>query len=145
MKKFLMFGLIFFVVLSSTAIAHSPSSMSISYDSIKKELLVSITHTVVDPSSHYIYNIKIEKNNELYKSFDYISQPTSSSFTYNYSDITGENGDVFTVGAYCIQGGQISKSLTVGSITEEKKNTPGFEFIIFFVAILLILLLNRKK
>jgi hypothetical protein len=145
MKKVLIFSLILLMVLSTTAIAHSPSSMIINYNSEKRELIVSITHTVTNPNSHYIYNIKIEKNNGLYKNFNYTSQPTSSSFTYNYSDIAGINGDVFTVSAYCIQGGQISKSLTVGSITQEKNKSPGFELIIFFIAIFLILFLKRKK
>lgn len=145
MKKSVIIGLIFLIVISAIASAHSPSSMILKYDSEKRELIVNITHTVTDPKSHYIFNIKIEKNNKLYINSNYTSQPTSSSFTYNYSNITAENGDVFTVSANCIQGGQISKSLTLSSNIQEKKGTPGFEIMIFLYAIMLILLLKRKK
>ena len=115
-------------ILSINVTAHSPSSMSINYDAESEKLVVSINHVVSDPTTHYIYNITVEKNNEFYKSFDYTSQPSSSSFTYTYSGIVGEVGDMFSVVARCIQGGQISKSLTVGSSAEDN-GTPGFEII----------------
>ena len=144
MKKVLLFGLIVFALISVKVVAHSPTSMTISYDTEAKELVVSITHSVSDPAIHYIYNITVEKNNEFYKGFDYTSQPSTSSFTYNYSDIEGMNSDMFSVVARCIQGGQISKSLTVGSSTVDN-GTPGFEIILFVCAIALVLFLKQKK
>jgi hypothetical protein len=144
MKNVLIFGFIIFVLFSINASAHSPSSMSINYDNETKILVVSITHIVSNPEEHYIYNITIEKNNNFYKSFDYTSQPSSSSFTYNYSDIDSINGDMFSVTARCIQGGQISKSLTVGSSTGDT-TTPGFEIIFVILAIVLVLFWKTKK
>ena len=143
MKKVLLFGLIVFVLLSAKAVAHAPSSMSISYDSETNELVVVITHSVSNPESHYINNITIEKNNNFYRGFDYISQPSGSSFTYNYSDIVGESGDMFSVVARCNLGGQISKSLTVGS-TVDDTGTPGFELVIVVCGILVFILYKRK-
>lgn len=139
-----MSGLIIFILFSVKVVAHSPSYMSINYDTKAKQLTVDITHIVSDPTVHHIYNISIEKNNEFYRSFDYTSQPTSSSFTYNYSDIDGNVGDMFSVIARCNQGGQISKSLTVGS-SAGNTDTPGFEIIILICAVVLILFWKTKK
>ena len=144
MKKVLMFGLIIFVILSINVTAHSPSSMSINYDVESEELVVSINHVVSDPTTHYIYNITVEKNNEFYKSFDYTSQPSSSSFTYTYNGIVGEVGDMFSVVARCNQGGQISKSLTVGSSAKDN-GTSGFELIFLLVSVALVLFWQRKR
>jgi len=144
MKKFFLFGLIFFALISFKVGAHPPSDMTISYNADVDEFVVSITHSVSDPTTHYIYNVTIEKNNEFYRGFDYTSQPSSLSFTYNYSDIKGDNGDMFSVVARCIQGGQISRSLTVGSSTVDN-GTPGFEIILFVYAIALVLFLKQKK
>ncbi len=83
MKKILIFVLIIFVILSVKAVAHSPSSINLNYNKEAKELIVTITHIVSDPTDHYINNITIEKNNEFYKSYDYTNQPTTSSFNYN--------------------------------------------------------------
>ncbi len=144
MKKVLMFGLIIFIILSINVTAHSPSSMSINYDVESQELVVSINHIVSDSTTHYIYNITVEKNNEFYKSFNYTSQPSSSSFTYTYSGIVGEVGDMFSVVARCNQGGQISKSLTIGTSTQDN-STPGFEIIVVVCAIALIFFWKRKR
>jgi len=143
MKKVLLFVLIVFVLLSTKAGAHAPSDMSISYDTDAKELTVVITHGVSNPSDHYIDNITIEKNNNFYRGFDYTSQPSSSSFTYTYNNTEGESGDMFSVVARCNRGGQISKSLTVGS-TVEDTSTPGFELVLVICGVLFFVLLKRK-
>jgi len=144
MKKVLIFGLIIFVILSINVNAHSPSSMSINYDADSEKLIVNINHVVTDPTTHYIYNITVEKNNEFYKNFDYTSQPSSSSFTYTYNSIMSEVGDMFSVVARCNQGGQISKSLTVGSSTQDN-GTSGFELIFVLVSVALVLFWQRKR
>lgn len=144
MKKVLIFCFIFFTILSINVTAHSPFSMNINYNFESEELNVSINHVVSDPTTHYIYNITIEKNNEFYKSFDYTSQPSSSSFSYTFSSIVGELGDMFSVIARCNQGGQISKSLTVGSNNQDN-STPGFEIILVLAAVTLVLFWQRKR
>lgn len=144
MKMVLMFGLIIFFILSVNVTAHSPSAIDINYDIESEELVVRINHLVSDSTTHYIYNITVEKNNIFYKSFEYTSQPSSSSFTYTYSGIVGATGDMFSVVARCIQGGQISKSLTVGSGTQDN-GTPGFEIIVMVCAIALVLFWQQKR
>lgn len=144
MKQILMFCFMLFSILSINVAAHSPSSISISYNAESEELIVSITHVVSDSSTHYLYNITVEKNNEFYKSFDYTNQPSSSSFTYTYTNIVGVAGDMFTVVAHCNQGGQISKSLTVGSSVQDTE-TPGFEILVVLVAITFVLFWQRKR
>ena len=143
MKKILLFIWILFVSLSFKATAHSPSSIVLDYNIETKELIVSITHSVSNPDTHYIYNISVEKNNEFYRSYDYNNQPSSSSFNYIYN-VEAEAGDTFFVVASCNQGGQKSTSLTIGGGIEDKK-TPGFEIILLIFAIVFILFLKTKK
>ena len=144
MKKVLMFGIIIVALLSPTVTAHSPSSINITYTVESQELNVSINHFVSDPTTHYIYNITIEKNNVFYKSYEYTSQPSTSSFTYTYSGIVGEAGDMFSVVARCNQGGQNSKSLTIGSSAQDN-GTPGFEFLVVVCALTVIMYWKRKR
>jgi len=144
MKKILIFCFVILILSSVKVVAHPASSMSIDYDIESKELIVSMTHIVADPADHYISNITIEKNNVFYKSFEYISQPTSSSFTYNYSGIDAEVGDMFSVVSICNKGGQKSAILTVGPSTGDSK-TPGFEILFVIFAIVLVLFCKAKK
>ena len=140
------------ILISQSVNAHSPSSMNLNYDSETQDLEVTITHQVSNPNSHYIYNIEIRKNGETYETFDYTSQPNSLSFTYNY-DVNATIDDVIKVTTLCIQGGTITKQITVTSneIVDDEENgdgettTPGFELIIAILGIILLLILKRKK
>ncbi len=107
-----MIGIFFLLFGVSLVSAHSPSAMSLTYDLNSNTLSVSITHTVSNPDSHYVRNVKIDLNEVEAESVDYTSQPSSSDFTYTYT-ITAVDGDEFEVSAFCNQGGSISKTLTV--------------------------------
>ena len=139
----------FLIGLFGTSVtAHSPSEMMLGYESVNQTLEVSITHQVSNPDTHYIYNIILKKNGETVNSYDYTSQPSSTSFTYTY-DINATNGDVIAVVANCIQGGSISNDVTItaeGSSSGSGSSTPGFELITILTAITLaFILLKRKK
>ncbi len=115
---FLNFLILFFVFLGIfTAVnvsAHQASDMNLSFNINSQELNVSITHGVSDPQAHYIYVVTISKNNEIYASYDYTSQPTSSSFTYTYV-VNATIGDEIEVFADCNYGGSLTKQITVTS------------------------------
>ena len=92
------------------ATAHPPSDMILQYDYNLQELDVTITHVVSVPSSHYIYKVEVEKNEFLYDTFLYDSQPTTNTFTYTYS-VLAENGDKIRVTAFCNIAGSIQKTM----------------------------------
>lgn len=137
-----------FTLSSTSANAHSPSDMNLNYNITTKELNVSITHQVSNPNTHYVNNIVIKINGETNISKDYTSQP-GSSFTYTYENFEATKDDVIEVAAFCNQGGSISRQLTVtsgeASQSDDDRSTPGFELILFMVALIVLMFVIRKK
>ena len=104
------------IVLMLPAAAHSPSQVSLAYDSANQSLQVTVTHTVSNPSGHYVYKIEVLKNEEMVLTKDYTSQPTGSAFSYDYP-INATAGDVLKVTAYCSIAGSRSAEITVEDFT----------------------------
>ncbi len=99
-------------LLPATAGAHGPSEVALSYDSSQGTLTVTITHSVRNPSSHYIDEVSIAKNGEALESHAYESQPDRASFAYTYA-VEAQTGDEITVRAGCNRFGSRQASLTV--------------------------------
>lgn len=116
MKKgkyiFVFLMLVITPLLGIQAIAHPPDKVDLVYDLDEQILYVTITHVTIDPNSHYIYKVEIEKNSVLYLTEQYTSQSTLNTFTYNYS-VEAEVGDELTVTAFCSLFGQLSNSIIV--------------------------------
>jgi len=100
------------VMLTMPATAHSPSQVSLVYDSQNQSLSVTTTHQVSNPSSHYVFKIVVQKNGEQVLTKEYKSQPTSSTFTYDYP-INATKGDVLKATAFCSIAGSRSGEITV--------------------------------
>jgi len=92
--------------------AHPPQDMQLEYDFDSQTLSVTITHNTLDPNSHYIYKVEIEKNEVVYLTEEYDNQPTADTFTYTY-EIEADIGDLLSVVAYCSLYGSLTDSLTV--------------------------------
>jgi glucose/arabinose dehydrogenase len=95
------------------AAAHPPSQVILAYDSQNQSLKVTTTHQVSDPTSHYVFRIEVLKNGEKVLTRDYTSQPTSSTFSYDYP-LNASKGDILKVTAYCVIAGSRSSEITVG-------------------------------
>ena len=152
-KKLLFFpiilGLIVCGCFSCTVTAHSPSNMSLSYDSTTKMLQVDITHFVSNPNTHYVNTVEVKINDVIEIDQDYTNQ-SGSSFTYTYVNIEAVQSDIIEVTARCNQGGSITEQLTVSSdeVTEESTDdsaSPGFELLILFSSLFILILLLKKK
>jgi hypothetical protein len=127
--------------------AHSPSDMTVSYSLQTQELRVTITHQVSDPTTHYIREVRIEKNGVVYNKTAYTSQPDPNSFTYTYT-VNATTGDVIDVTANCIQGGSKTIQYTIAtknSDTKPSSSTPGFEIILVIGALIACIALLRRK
>ena len=140
------------IIFSSVIVsAHSPSDMSLSFDTSSKELQVEITHQVSDPNTHYVASIIISINGEIEIKREYESQ-SGNKFTYTFTELEAIEGNDIQVIADCNQGGSITKQLTVGSgetpISEDEDDggsTPGFEFLILMISLILIVFILRKR
>jgi hypothetical protein len=113
---------------SITVVAHPPQNLQLDYDLANQTLAVTITHNSLDPNSHYIYKIDIEKNGVLYLSEEYLDQPTADTFTYNYIVEAAVN-DVLAVTAYCSLYGSMSASITVVDKNAEDTTPPTIEIV----------------
>jgi hypothetical protein len=133
------------IAIPYTVCANAPSAMTVSFNLETQDLRVTITHPVNDQTTHYIYEVKIEKNGVLYNTSRYDSQPDLNSFTYTYP-VNATTGDIIDVTASCIQGGLKTIQHTVAiNNGESKTSTPGFEVIILLGAVLITLTMLRRK
>ena len=70
-------GLVWLVLIISslsTVAAHPPTSITLEYDIDGQELSVSISHTVMDETTHFIKSVTVEKNGvELFKKEYFLS------------------------------------------------------------------------
>jgi len=109
--------LLLLVVLVLPTSAHPPAQVSLTYDSQNLSLKVTTTHTVSNPSSHYVYKIAIQKNGEPILTEEYKTQPTPNSFGYEYP-LNASKGDVFKATAYCSIAGSRSAEIIVAEDTK---------------------------
>jgi hypothetical protein len=113
-KKFLVLTLfLLFCAFTAFTSAHPPSEMTLEYDTDAHLLSVTLTHSVSDPSLHFVYLIEISLNDSLILHKEYDSQPTAGTFSYTYP-IDAKPGDTFHVFADCNLGGSIEDTIMVG-------------------------------
>ena len=110
-KSFVLGLSFFFLILLSMAFikvnANPPSNMSLSYNSGTEQLDVSITHLTSSTPGHFIENVTIRINGSLAHSEVYTSQPSPTSFTYQYDSIVANIGATIHVWANCSLTGDI--------------------------------------
>jgi len=99
------------MLVAPVVMGNPPDDMQLAYTPDNETLAVTISHATLDPDSHYIYRVEIEKNDEVVQSEEYDSQP-ANVFTYRYV-VSAVPGDVLTVTAYCSLYGSMTRSLTV--------------------------------
>ncbi len=124
--------LVISIFLAINVSAHPASNMELSFDSETQEIEVLITHSVSNRETHYISDVVISKNGEVYNSYNYTSQPTNSSFTYKY-EITATAGDEIEVFTECNLGGTLTKQITISSnVTTENQDSFSIQDITYY-------------
>jgi len=104
--------------------AHPPSGMSVTYQELSKELLVSITHDVPNPGEHYIHEVTVSINGKVVNNYRYTSQPAPNTFTYTYP-VETVMGDEIKVTATCSLAGSIARTVyTTGPIASASSASP---------------------
>ncbi|MDF1537959.1 MAG: hypothetical protein P1Q69_03560 [Candidatus Thorarchaeota archaeon] len=92
--------------------AHTPNSMTLSYDIGTQTLLVTVSHSVSD--DHRIAQIQVWKNNELVNTRNYDAPQETTSGMDDTFMVGANSGDVLKVRATCSVSGFIEKEITVG-------------------------------
>jgi desulfoferrodoxin (superoxide reductase-like protein) len=127
-------------LLTQNVSAHPPSKLDLYYDDEINELYVNITHSVTT-DDHYIDTIEIYINDLKYNTLSYDSQPSRTSFSYNYN-ILAEDGDDIKVIAKCNQFGTLTRELTVG---DDNSSTPSPGFLLILIIITFMILILKKR
>lgn len=133
-------------LISPNVSPHAASGMSLTYDFNTQELSVSVTHSVANPSSHYILSVTIRVNGTIVSSEVYTNQPTTMTFTYLYNITAGHEANI-QVTIVCNLTGTISRTLIVGdSNGETPPEIPGYSIVwILGVTALVIIIFIRRK
>ncbi len=118
----------FALVLTVPAAAHPPSDMQVAYDPAGSELVVTISHPVNNPSTHYIGRVEISGAGGSSAIHNYTSQPTTESYSVRYPMPAPE--DEVTVTASCNIGGSLTRQLLLpGATTTVPGGTaPGLSY-----------------
>lgn len=111
--------------------AHPPSDLKLVDDPGSNSILVTLTHRVNDPSSHYVHEIEFGKNGVIVDTLQYTGQPSIETFTVRYPLLL-DAGDTVTVTARCNIGGSITRQHQVpgmnGPITPTSSNAPPLSY-----------------
>ncbi|MHA1864200.1 MAG: hypothetical protein ACTSWA_10570 [Candidatus Thorarchaeota archaeon] len=114
-KGLFLLGLFVTILLAGqlvTVDAHTPAQITLEYDFDLQELTVTVSHSVSDTNTHYIYEIIVEKNSALFTTESYTSQSSTSGMSDTIS-IPAVDGDVLSATAKCSISGQVSGQVTV--------------------------------
>ena len=117
---FVVLMLVITPLLGFNVIAHPPVDMSLEYEIDTDSLIVTITHETPAPDLHYVNKVDIKKNDVLFLSQEYDSQPTNDVFSYTYNP-EASFGDVIQVTAYCNIQGSITRTITVEDPNQDDK------------------------
>ena len=119
------------------ALAHSPTAIVGYYDFNTQDLHVTVTHNVLNPSTHFIQEIEVLRNGIHVANRTYSSQTSTAGLEDTFG-ISAEDGDIFNITAICNQGGEIT--LEVVADESASTTTDGFwsQFNIAWVLILVI-------
>lgn len=98
---------------SSTAYAHPPSDIKVTYDSITKILKAVIMHNVSDVKKHFINKVDVGLNGKEIIEHTISRQDNNTSQTVSYLIPDAKEGDILTVEAYCNISGKLKKQIKV--------------------------------
>jgi hypothetical protein len=118
---------ILLTALTGVAAAHPPAAMQLSYSEQTGEVLLTVTHVVEDPATHFISQAEIRKKGETVLTERYTSQPSTGIFTYRYP-VPLNPGDEVVATAECnIRGSATARFIMPGQtvpIPTEPGTTP---------------------
>jgi desulfoferrodoxin (superoxide reductase-like protein) len=98
---------------SSTAYAHPPSDIKITYDSKTKILKAVIMHKVSDVKKHFINKVEVGLNGRKIISHTISQQDNNLAQTVSYLIPDAKLGDILSVEGYCNISGRLEKEIKV--------------------------------
>ena len=98
---------------SSTAYAHPPSDIKITFDTNTRILKAVITHNVSDVKKHFIDKVDVELNGKEIINHSISKQDNNTSQTVSYLIPDAKAGDILSVEGHCNISGKMKKEIKV--------------------------------
>ncbi len=136
-RKFCILLAILLCVMTGIATAHSPSRVQLSYSEQTGEVVMTVTHVVDDPATHFVRKAEIRKNGETVISETYTGQPSKDTFTYRYPLILSP-GDEIVATAECNIGGSATARFIMPGPTATTPGEQGTTPLYVYHAILMV-------
>ena len=115
MKKAALLGmLVIFLAIATTAYAHPPRDIKITFDSGTKVVTAVIMHDVANPLNHYIEKVDVELNGNEIIAHNISRQDNNDSQTVSYLIPDVKDGDEISVEGHCSISGSLRKKITAG-------------------------------
>jgi len=141
---FIFFSVTFLSLTVPTVKANPITSITLNYNPSTEELNVTIIHNVANPSTHFIESVDIKVNTTLVRNEIYFSQPSTSTFTYQYDNITANDGATIEVTASCNISGPLAVSIIVGEGPGGQNGEPlipGYLGLILIIVVSIVIFL----
>jgi len=141
-KTLVLLGLFFLIVIAYQPVnveAHPPGPITLAYDTDTDVLTVTVTHVTADVSTHYVYEIVIEKNSVVFTTESYTSQSSASGMSDTFN-VPAVNGDILKVTAKCSVSGEASQQMTVSDTTLTTTTTTTDPWLPMTVIILTVII-----
>lgn len=114
MKKIvILVAFIIFSAVVSTAFAHPPSDIKITFDPQTKMLKAVVMHNTSNPTTHYIKKVDIGLNGEEIIEHTISREDNNESQTVKYLISDAKDGDVISVEGYCNLSGKLRKDIII--------------------------------
>ena len=110
-KVMAVLAVVVFMSVASSAYAHPPSDIKITFDPKTKTVQAVIIHHVSNPAKHYIYKVDIGLNGKEIQEIKFTKQDNNVSQTVSYSIADAKDGDVVSVQGYCNLSGTLTRQL----------------------------------
>ena len=112
MKKAVVFLLVMlFVGVFTSAFAHPPSDIVITFDPATKILKAVISHNVSNPEKHFIKKVDVGLNGKEIIEHRISKQDNNTAQTVIYLIPDVKSGDSLSVEAYCSVSGKLEKEI----------------------------------
>jgi len=112
-KELLLFLTLALVFILTTAYAHPPRDISITFDPTTKMLSAVIFHDVANPVPHHIKEVDVYLNNKKIIQHLISIQDNHQTQTVAYLIPDTHSGDILAVEAFCSLYGSLKKQITL--------------------------------
>ena len=102
-----------FFMAASTAYAHPPSDIKITFDPKTKMLQAIIVHNTSNPLHHYINKVDVGLNGKEIIGQSISREDNNETQTVSYLIPDVKDNDILSVEAYCSISGKLKKEITV--------------------------------